>query len=534
MRTWQVLRSRAIGWKELGRIAAESLPGFTVVMGALVWFGAARLLQASQHGLGLNGDSFYYLTGAETLAAGVGFGRISGGGDFVPTAHYPPFYSTAMAGLQVLGAEKLESARLISVLSLVGWLLIAGIWLRREAGSNVPAFIAGAILVTSPVILNLHVWAMSEPLYLALSFAGLALLAVYSRQQQLLILIGAGVAIAAALLTRYVGIALVATGLTVIASLAIGRRRKLTAAVILLGISSLPMVLWIARNARLTGNLANRNLLWHPVTVDHLTALVTNVVDWFVPVQIIARRFELPLLVPVAGAAVGGTVFYLWRAGRLNSLFQRWSLPGLLAVHSALYLAALLVSLTLFDPATQIDDRILVPIYVSVMLVVGLSWHRLWSMRGRGFRLGLLAGLASVLIVNGAIQARRVSSYGSYGLGNAAPSISLSETLAAAKALPPDAPIASNGMARLYFWADRNAYAIPWRLDVETGAARPEYQHELEGLRTRLCSQGGALVLFEPESLLDEQASIADLTAGMSLLGRYSDGEIHQCIQPGY
>jgi hypothetical protein len=125
-----------------------------------------------------------------------------------------------------------------------------------------------------------------------------------------------------------------------------------------------------------------------------------------------------------------------------------------------------------------------------------------------------------------------VASYGLYGLGNAAPTIGNSETVAAVKELP-SVPIATNGMARLYFWADRYTYSIPWRIDLETGAERAAYQADLQQLRDRLCPKGGALVLFEPENLLLEQASLTDLTQGLSLFGQYQDGEIYFCDDPG-
>jgi 4-amino-4-deoxy-L-arabinose transferase-like glycosyltransferase len=437
-----------------------------------------------------------------------------------------------MAGLQLLGVDKLDSARLIAVVSFVVLISVVAMMLRREAGSNIPAFVTSAILVTSPVMLNLYAWVMSEALYLALAFMALYLLWNSENQRRTLLVLAAAILCGLALLTRYVGIALAATGLVLIVLAKTSARRKLAEASLLLGIGALPMLGWIVRNAQLTGNLANRNVLWHPVGLEHLEQLALHVLDWFVPAQILARRLPLTGLIPLLGLIVGVVLLVLWRAAGLSGRFRREGLPTLLALHISLYLAALAISLTLFDPSTQVDDRILSPVYVATMIVAGLG---VWEvLRGKAAlpRFAVLAGLASFLLANGLVQSRRVASYGLYGLGNAAPTIGNSETVAAVKELP-SVPIATNGMARLYFWADRYTYSIPWRIDLDTGAERTAYQADLQQLRDRLCPKGGVLVLFEPENLLPEQASLTDLTQGLSLFGQYQDGEIYFCDDPG-
>ena len=302
---------RSIRRDRLAQLATTSRIGFAMITTVLVLFGVMRLVQATPYGLGLNGDSFYYITGAETMALGLGFGRLSGGGDFIPTTHYPPSYSATMAGLQLLGVDKLDSARLIAVVSFVVLISVVAMMLRREAGSNIPAFVTSAILVTSPVMLNLYAWVMSEALYLALAFMALYLLWNSENQRRTLLVLAAAILCGLALLTRYVGIALAATGLVLIVLAKTSARRKLAEASLLLGIGALPMLGWIVRNAQLTGNLANRNVLWHPVGLEHLEQLALHVLDWFVPAQILARRLPLTGLIPLLGLIVGVVLLVL-------------------------------------------------------------------------------------------------------------------------------------------------------------------------------------------------------------------------------
>lgn len=524
----QGMEIRNIRWDRLAQLATTSRVGFAAITTVLVLFGVMRLVQATPYGPGLNGDSFYYYTGAENLAAGRGFGRIAGSGLFVPTTHFPPGYSAAMAALQVIGIDKLDSGNLVNPLSLAGLIIVLGFALRKESGSNVPAYAGCAILVVSPVMLESYVWAMSEPLYLLLSFAGLYWLVLYLGSRRPELLLASAALVGLAWITRYVGVALVGTALALLVVQRVPWCKRLISVGIFTAISCVPILLWLARNATLTGNPANRSLLWHPIGYPQLKALALHWLEWFIPADLVRGKWQALAMIVVIAVLVGGFVIRLAKRGQLSARFRRTGLPLVLALHAVLYLAALAVSISLFDPATRIGGRILLPIYVSVMILTALLGWDIWRHQGWIVRLGILSAGLFVLIWNGAEQAQQATSIGQYGLGNAAPSIAESQTLAAVEQLP-DVPIASNGMARLYFWADRNAYAIPWRVDVETGEPRIAYQDELRNLKDVLCRDAGALVLFGPENLLSEQAALADLTAGFTRSGKYPDGEIYRC-----
>jgi len=527
----QGMQFRSIRWERLAQQPATSRIGFAAVTTVLVLFGVMRLGHATPFGPGLNGDSFYYYTGAENLAAGRGFGRIAGSGLFVPTTHFPPGYSGAMALLQLMGIDKLDSGNFVNLLSLAGLILVLAFALRRETGSNIPGYAACAILVVSPVMLESYAWAMSEPLYLLLSFAGLYWLVLYLGNRRPELLVASAALIGLAWITRYVGVALVGTALAVLVVQRVPWRRRLISIGIFAAISCLPMLLWLGRNSALTGNPANRRLLWHPIGYPQLKALALHGLEWFVPADLVRGKWQALAMIVVISVLIGVFLVRLARRGQLSARFRRTSLPVVLVLHGVLYLAALAVSISLFDPATQIGGRILLPIYVSVMSLGALLGWEIWRHQGWIGRLAILSVGLFALTWNGIEQAQLANSIGEYGLGNAAPSVAESETLAEVQKLP-DVPIVSNGMAMLYFWADRNAYAIPWRIDVETGEPRISYQDEVRNLKDVLCRDGGALVLFGLESLLSEQAALSDLTAGFTRSGKYSDGEIYRCEGP--
>src|SRR3972149_1497500 len=96
------------------RAASELRSRPTVAwMGLIVLgvFGAAAILFAAPWGAGLGGDSYYYVSGARNLLAGLGFSRPAADGGLRIITHYPPGYSAVLAVLTGLGLETLVAAR---------------------------------------------------------------------------------------------------------------------------------------------------------------------------------------------------------------------------------------------------------------------------------------------------------------------------------------------------------------------------------------------------------------------------------------
>jgi len=69
-----------------------------VILLVLVAAGACTLVWANTRwGVGLRGDSYAYISGARNLADGLGYSRISGGGEVKPITHFPPQFSLVLA-----------------------------------------------------------------------------------------------------------------------------------------------------------------------------------------------------------------------------------------------------------------------------------------------------------------------------------------------------------------------------------------------------------------------------------------------------
>ena len=514
--------------QRLDAFFGKSTLGFGVVTALLATYGLIRITQATPAGMGLGGDSYSYVTAADNLAAGIGFGRLNGRGELIPTTHYPPFYPISLAALQVIGVDKLESARWINLISFVALIFLASVVIRQETRSNYPGYAAGAILVTAPVIFNASIWALSEPLYLALGLEGLWSLSRYLQLGNRWLFLLAALLVGLGYSTRYVGISLVGTAVLILLLQKRSWKHRLIDAGLVLVIAVTPVVLWWIRNATLTGNFANRRIIWHPVTYTHLKALALRVLQWFVPKELITSGLQALALIMIGIVIIAVLLLRMRRADRLAVHFQRDGILTMLVIYTGLYVLAVGASLSLFDPFTPIDNRIFVPVYISLVLIATVIMWETWRLHGPFVRVAIMLGFVFILAWNALVQSRQADSYSMYGLGNASFSISDSQTVAAVRDLP-SVPIVSNGISRLYFWADRNVFALPWLIDLETNEPDPAYQANLQIMRDRLCLENGYLVLFAPENLVPEQAPLDDLIEGLALIGDYPDGEIYFC-----
>ena len=338
---------------------------------ALVLVAVWLMLYSTPFGIGIWLDSLHYVSAAESLMDGLGFGRVSGCGSFKPMTHYPPFYSLTMAAFSPLGLSPIRAARVISALCFGATVFFSGFSIYKMNRNRVLALLGAGLIVLSPVILKTFSWALSEPLFVPLILAGLLLLAQYFEEQRLLYLIGAGGLLGMAFLTRYVGIAfIVSAGIILFFDHRINRKQKLRD-ITLLGVLSIgPVILWLIRNFFMMRTVADRNFDWHPPETEAWVSLSSTILGWFLPKTWTAGR-EIYWWI---GFVITGTfclvawVYISWRKGKLS-----WKVPylELLFVTSIMvYMVLLGISLTFFDPNTVLNDRILIPVYILLIILL--------------------------------------------------------------------------------------------------------------------------------------------------------------------
>lgn len=519
----QNTRSRWIAW-----ITA-------LVLIALAAGGVWIMQYSTPIGLGLTNDSSAYLAGASNLRAGEGYGYTSGGGEVKPLTHFPPGYSLAIAAVNLSGLEVQRAARMLNLLLFALNILIGGLtlgWMTRSRGA---AIIGALLVITSQVMIYVHAYLLSEPLYLAASGLALLLAAVYLEKQRWPVLAGAGLLASYAYLTRYVGLAVYGAILVTLIAALPGWSRKLRSAGIFLA-SSLPgIILWSVRNLLLTGNTTNRQMVFHPINAVEAQTGIHNFWTWWMP------SWFMPKLPAVAGWWIGAALIgLLVVVGALLALKRSWGprkaemparQPALLlyGIYALGYAAVILASMTFMDSSTEFEYRIIVPALLSASLFL-LGW--LWQVVARRpawLRAAALVMVGGLLLLSWQDARGQMEKLHQDGQGFLSLSWRISKTVQYIQNLSPGRIIYSNRAPVIDLLTDKTAYVLPTPVDPVTQQPRKDYAANLADLREDV-KNGALVIIFQHEALLarpENRVWIAEITQGMVAIEEFGDGIVY-------
>jgi hypothetical protein len=231
-------------------------------------------------GLGATPDSIAYLKGAQGLVTGHGFSYMSG--------QWPPLYPTAIAtSAFALNQELIVGARVLQALLFASNFLLIACVLRRFAGAPyVLALVLAGVLCLHPVMMHIHFYAWSEPLFIALIFVNMLVLSNLAQKSldlrwALLLAILSGLA----LLTRFVGIAMIATNclvlLLVFWSESLSRRVLMVLMQVLIPIAMYAP--WLGHQALSDGPATERWLSFTPPSMDLAAKALATIGTWLLP-----------------------------------------------------------------------------------------------------------------------------------------------------------------------------------------------------------------------------------------------------------
>jgi 4-amino-4-deoxy-L-arabinose transferase-like glycosyltransferase len=516
--------------------------GWLGLIGAIAVLASLAIVQATQWGAGLSPDSVTYLGMAKLFERGLGIIDI-GNGRGLATSHYPPMYPLVLSALNVDGIQLRETARWLNVvLAGVNVMLVAALaW--RATGQRGPAVAAAALAACSIALLDLHAWVWTEPMFLAFMSSALLLMgSAIARPDSRALLIAAALATAAAALTRYAGISLIAaTTLGVILLRRGVLRQRIVDGLVFGLIAGLPLGLWMARNAWFFSSASNREvrlLGFDQHDLDHL-ARTFNV--WTLPLQRMtdlnrAVIYVVVLLLALAllGAAGAG---YLHRRRaavrrplRGDSDAAAIALRRLLALLAVCYFGLVALTICFLDSSTPFDTRILSPIHIAAM--VGAT--EIGARIAAAGRLGMTVVCALLAIVLAAqVQATRAWAIGAHdrGLGFAMRRWVQSPALGHVSRLPEDTRIYSNAPELVEAHLDRNALILPRPFNVST-RSRTDYEQTMSELAESLREHGGVVVWFNrvPRNVQYESPKEIIRKLNLVRIARSKDGALYEAI----
>jgi hypothetical protein len=503
---------------------------FLLALGLIALGATGLLLYSTPEGLGLSDDSIGYIAGARSILSGQGYREawLASNG---PVTHFPPGFSSILALIGISGLDPLRGARFLNsllfgsnafLLGLIGW---------RMTKSQVAGMALALLFAVNASLFNAHAVAMSEPLYIFFTLAAFLTFSEYFHTEKNIWLIAAGVLVAFAYLTRYAGLALLATFLLALILLHDTLRKKLSSVGIFLA-SFLPFSIgWGIRNMFVADNATNRTMVYHPLSVENIETGIYNISEFLIPVETWRRMLmQIPNFFIIT-AAVIAAVLLIWVVIKgLKKFFQPASeLPEVLSLTNGLYifgyLASIFSTMLFFDAATKFKLRILSPVYVALLVLLVLFGHWAWQNRNT-----LLRGLVTILTI--AILGLSAYDTSTFvvklhkgGQGYASFKWYDSEAMDFLSKLPEDIRIYTNQPGPVYLYANRPGYVLPDLVDAVTGLPREGYAEGVQFLHEDVLSGKAVLALFKFGSEgEDTQLVYMDLAEGL-YLGHSSHGD---------
>lgn len=488
---------------------------FLIALGLIAMSAMGVLLYSTPEGLGLSDDSIGYIAGARSILSGQGYREawLASNG---PVTHFPPGFSLILAWIGLSGLDPLRGARFLNALLFGTNLFLLGIIGWRMTRSQAAGVVLALLFAVNVSLFRAHAVAMSEPLYIFFSLAAFLTFSCSGVQEFVPAqsdkklsdsrkwLIATGILTACAYLTRYAGLALLATFLVALLLVHDTWKKRLTSAAIFIA-STIPFLLgWSIRNKIVADNATNRTLVYHPLTAENIETGIYNFSEFLVPVETWRREITKNPDVFVVLLSLIALVLLVWVAYKgLKKFFQPSSSGRLeiLSFTNALYvfgyLASIVSSMMLFDASTKFKLRILSPVYVALLILLVLFGNWLWNRRAIFWR--VLVVLAALFIFTFSFydMSNTVKKLHKSGQGYASFQWYDSEAMDFLSQLPDGIRIYTNQPGPVYLYTNRPSYVLPDLMDPVTGLPREGYEDGVMQLQQDVLSGNAALALFK-------------------------------------
>jgi hypothetical protein len=347
----------------------------TAIFAALILVGALAVLMMNSSWLlpGPTDDSIQYLTAAESFVDGDGF-RVpfsswASASDTAPLRHYPPGFSAAIGGVMTLTGVRSDVAALwilaVSGGLSLGLTFLIGYW----TGGMVSGFLAAGLVALLPSFSTLHIGVWSEPLFLALTLATVALLVRWPDRRMVPVILAA-----LSLAVRYVGFANVA--LVVVWGLGRDREESRLKRWVNGVASMVPALLFLLFWARSSesggGTVRSLGSYWH--LGSPLGGIQTLPAEWLVGGP---PFYSAPTWQSWAGLTILGALAWLtWRIWPASEMRRERRLWWVTATYFPLYAATIIGSRLVLDPDIPMEQRIWFPALLLLTIAFGVALPR--------------------------------------------------------------------------------------------------------------------------------------------------------------
>ena len=492
-------------WKQLSfRLSFKSKILF-LILSFIALLGIFTYVYATRLGNGISPDSVVYVDAARHILTEHRLFYFSYNirNRVAPLTNFPPLYPFLLAIFSFSMIDPLIVARWFNLFLYIGNIVLVYLILYKTTKGSIWFATLGTLFALSSVtILEIHTMVWSEPLFIFISLIGFFLLSEYLDREYKRYLIGSSLVVCLTVMTRYIGIVNIATGLVGILYFSKNKiSKKISDLLIFASITSLPIIIWLLRNKTLTGNSTNRKLVLHPIGFSQLSDAYHTIFNWFVPENIkISVSLFLPLIILLF---IFITIVYskspdISANKHENSVISTTpSIMKILLLFIMLYFLFLIISISFIDAYTPINTRILSPIFISGLILI------LWFIHVRISRisnnavfssLGVLLFFVLLLYLHsGALWVNRTHNRGQ---GYSSIAWSRSELIERVSSLPGNITIFTNGPDVINILTGRESFFIPNFENPGTKTKTSNYLTTINNMKEDLEKNDGVIVYF--------------------------------------
>jgi hypothetical protein len=470
-------------------------------------------LYANRFGVDVDPDSGDYLTAGMRLAHGEGVSDPNRTGQPKPMTWFPPGMAVVVAINEKAGLPPFKT---FGVLNALCWGTLAGVAAVMTRGCTQgtawPA-IAAAFVLTTRSTYYVHSLLLSEPLFLLAVMGALWQLAKgvdpATKPRYRHVVLG-GFLTCVAIFIRYAGVAIVpATALVLVMTPGRLWRFKAVSFLLFAAIALGPIFAWTQYHRPTGGAATGRTLAWHPITPDQVDNGLETFTSFFLPehpAHTLLPHQPPAWLVPLG--AMGLMTLLLWYSRGLTTRATLPSvddaLPRVCLTFACTYVAFLIVSISLFDAATGLDDRILSVLVVPVAVCGAWLLDR-FSDRRPAWKWVVLSTISLMLLAKGWDVARAIG-WRESPEDLATWAFHDSDTLNAVRKLPSGDRVSSDRPCGIYIGCRTLTDTLPSRPltyaadfvppPSDTSADATDYREAIADLREQLGDSGGGSIVL--------------------------------------
>jgi hypothetical protein len=335
---------------------------FALILAPHLLWGLVLAYSISKYGLGASTDSVQMLFGGQNLAAGAGL--ISYDGSFLYL--WPPLYPVLLGLVHaVTGLRMLASATFVQAAAFLCTALSLTTLIKRIFAEDLVLALGASVLSEMGMVMLVGFGMTgSDYLGLALALVFLAVLATYLEHGNPKTYVWLAIIGMLAVLNRYLGLAVIASGAISIWLLGSGgaRQRLLRAGWLVLG--AVPGVVWLAITSQLTSRRPPISL------AENWGWFSRSIVEWFAGLQASRRELDQHTLL-----LWGGVLFLVLVAGALGHRSPQEPEAAPARFHLIpLFVFGLAYSVTLFGAASlayfnKLSGRFILPLYIPLIIL---------------------------------------------------------------------------------------------------------------------------------------------------------------------